>query len=51
MADLMAAGLLPDGAAIKALVQGVSNPARVVGGQIELNGSTGSGRCGRVNIP
>lgn len=36
--ELVDAGLLPEGAPIEARVGGISHPARVVGGQIELNG-------------
>ncbi len=38
IAGLTAAGLLPDGAVIEALVSGVTHPARVRDGKIEWNG-------------
>jgi hypothetical protein len=40
MADLIGAGLLPDGAPIEASVDGVSHAARIKGGRIELNGAS-----------
>ena len=38
IADLTAAGLLPEGAPIDAQVEGVTHPARIRDGQIEWNG-------------